>query len=52
MSPEDERKIATFYAQPAFREIRHLVAKLSLSEIDRIVRTVRRRDWKDFSEPT
>lgn len=49
MTPAEEAKVATFFAQPLWVEIRHLVAGLSLEEIEAIVRRIRKTVWKDFS---
>ena len=49
MPPAEEAKVATVFATPAMKAIRHLIDGLSPAEIDEIVQRVRRELWKDFS---
>lgn len=52
MTPQDEAKLATFFARPELAEIRPLLEQLApgaTAKIDAIVKRVRRTVWKDFS---
>lgn len=49
MTPAEEAKVATVFATPAMKAIRHLIEGLSLAEIDALVLKIRRNVWKDFS---
>lgn len=54
VTPEDEAKLATYFATPAWREVRHLVEQLApgaVAKIEAVTRRVRRDVWKDFSNP-
>lgn len=53
MTRQDEAALATFYARPEWRDIRHLVEQLapgSVEPIEALVRKVRRDQWGDRSQ--
>ena len=48
----DEAKVATFFADPRWPEIRQLVERIApgaVAPIEAVVQRVRREQWKDFS---
>lgn len=53
MTPAEEAKVATFFADPRFKAIRsHVEALLgvNLTPLDEIVARVRVELWRDFSD--